>query len=178
MQESSHSISFRHSQDVKYTNDFHLAEQLGKVMSGKENLPNDLKLQDKGAGFFEMTEKTGTIQSEILEIRDDEPIPDSVSVDASSIENPGRTEYRGVHTGTKQVIFEIKYDEATNNIGEFLAIVHALALYGKEGKELKVIYGDSLNAISWVKQKKCKTKFKRTDNNSKVFDHIHRAVTS
>lgn len=49
-------------------------------------------------------------------------------------------------------------------------------MFKKEGKELNVIYSDSVNAISWVKQKKCKTKFDKTEENSKVFDHLDRAV--
>jgi len=174
---NSHSISFRHSRDVKFSADFQLAEQLGKAMSGKKNLPADLKLQDtNGTNLLVHTDNGNETPQETLEIIDDEPILDSICVDASSIQNPGPTEYHGVDTKTKRIIFEIKYDEATNNIGEFLAIVHALALYKKEGKELKVIYSDSLNAISWVKQKKCKTKFEKTDSNAKVFEHIHRAI--
>ena len=57
LQGDSHTISFRHSRDVKYTADFQLAEQLGKVMSGKKNLPSDLKSQDIGTNFFEAEEK-------------------------------------------------------------------------------------------------------------------------
>ena len=111
-----------------------------------------------------------------MEIEDDTPVLEIICVDASTIENPGVTEYRGVDTRTGQVLFHHKYDEATNNIGEFLAIVHALALYKKQGKELKIIYSDSANAISWVKQKKCKTKYEKTENNAKLFDDIQRAV--
>lgn len=101
---------------------------------------------------------------------------DNICVDASTIENPGVTEYRGVDTKTKQVIFEHKYEEATNNIGEFLAIVHALALYKKHNKELKILYCDCVNAISWVREKKCKTKYQKTEKNAKLFDDIKRAV--
>ena len=57
-----------------------------------------------------------------------------------------------------------------------MAIVHVLALYKKQGKELKIIYSDSANAISWVEQKKCKTKYEQTENNTKLFDDIRRAV--
>jgi ribonuclease HI len=89
----------------------------------------------------------------------------------------GVTEYRGVDTKTGQVLFQHKYVEATNNIGEFLAIVHALALYKRQGEELKIIYSDSANAISWIKQKKCKTKYEKTEKNTKLFDDIQRAVT-
>lgn len=172
---NSHTISFKHSKDVKFSKEFQLAEHLGKTMSGKKNLPNDLNPQDNnGTDLFGTTDTTPT---EALEIIDDKPILDSIAVDASTIHNPGPTEYRGVDTKTKRLIFEMKLDEATNNIGEFLAIVHALALYKKKGEELKIIYSDSENAISWVKQKKCKTKYERTDKNEKVFDIIQRAVT-
>jgi len=97
-------------------------------------------------------------------------------VDASTIDNPGVTEYRGVDTKTGQVLLQHKYDEATNNIGEFLAIVHALAMYKKHGKELKIIYSDSGNAISWIRQKKCKAKYEKTGDNVQLLDDIQRAV--
>ena len=52
-------------------------------------------------------------------------------------------EYRGVDIKTGKVIFEKKYEEATNNIGEFLAIVHALALYKRDGKRYRSCFSDS-----------------------------------
>jgi ribonuclease HI len=172
-QAGSHKLNFKHAKEVKYSKDFLVAEELGKKMSGKKNLPTDLKSDN---GIFEIGSTNGGEIINPLEFEDDTPILDSVSVDASSIGNPGPTEYRGVETKTGKVIFQMKYEKATNNIGEFLAIVHALALFKKEGKELNVIYSDSVNAISWVKQKKCKTKFDKTEENSKVFDHLDRAV--
>lgn len=175
LQENPHSISFKHSRDVKYTADFQYAEQLGKTMSGKKNLPNDLGTDSK-TDLFDTTHQTSNDQTQSLEPEDDKPILDSVCVDASCIENPGKMEYRGVDIKTGKVIFEMKYEEATNNIGEFLAIVHALALYKRDGKELKIVYSDSLNAISWVKQKKCKTKLEKNDKNMVVFEHIQRAI--
>lgn len=174
LQNNTHTISYKHSKEVKSSKDFQLSEQLGKEMSSKKNLPNDLKYNDNGFGLFKATIQT---PSEVLEIENDIPILDSVSVDASTISNPGVTEYRGVDTRTKQVIFQHRYDEATNNIGEFLAIVHALALYKKQGKKLIILYSDSVNAISWVKEKKCKTKYERNEKNNKLFEDIQRAVT-
>jgi len=38
--ENTHSISFKHSRDIKRTNDFQQAEILGKIMSGKKNKEN------------------------------------------------------------------------------------------------------------------------------------------
>jgi len=144
LQENIHTISYKHSREVQNSKDLQLAEQLGKTMSGKKNLPNDLRPNESGGNLFQ---ETGTTQSEILDIEDDRPILDSICVDASTIENPGITEYRGVDTRTGQVLFQHKYDEATNNIGEFLAIVHALALYKKQGKELKIIYSAGNNNV-------------------------------
>lgn len=175
--ENSHTISFKHSRDVKYTADFQHAKQLGKTMSGQNNLPTDLgKDSNSIADLFDATQQIPHNQTEPLELEDDKPILDGICVDASCIENPGKMEYRGVDIKTGKVIFEMKYEEATNNIGEFLAIVHALALYKRDGKELKIVYSDSLNAISWIKQKKCKTKLEMNDRNMVVFEHIQRAI--
>lgn len=165
-------ISFQHSKNVRFVKDFQQAELLGKTMSGKKNLPKDLNTENNSAtNLFDNAN-----QNENLELIDDEPIFDSISVDASSLSNPGPTEYRAVDTQTKQIIFEYKLGEATNNIGEFLAIVHTLALYKKQGKELKVIYSDSQTALSWIKQKTCKTTLERTENNQELFHIIDRAV--
>lgn len=173
LQETNHTISYKHSKDVKSSKLFQLAEQLGKTMSSKKNLPNDLKPDYNAEGLFERTSLT---EAETGEIEDDRPILDSICVDASTIDNPGVTEYRGMDSTTGQIVFQHRYDEATNNIGEFLAIVHALALYKKQGRELKIVYSDSANAISWVRQKKCKTKYERTEKNAKLFNDIQRAV--
>ena len=66
------------------------------------------------------------------------------------------------------------FPEGTNNIGEFLAIVHALAMLKKQNSN-KIIYTDSMTAISWVKNKKAKTKLEPTKRNDKIFDLINRA---
>ena len=65
-------------------------------------------------------------------------------------------EYRGVHVASRQEIFHFGPMYGTNNIGEFLAIVHGLALLKQKGFDMP-IYSDSVNAINWIKQKKCKT---------------------
>jgi ribonuclease HI len=48
---NSHSISYRHSKDVKFDSNFQLAEQAAKIMSGKQNLPADLK-NDNSVNLF------------------------------------------------------------------------------------------------------------------------------
>jgi ribonuclease HI len=102
-------------------------------------------------------------------------IPDSLAVDAACSGNPGLMEYRGVYTQTGEEIFHIgPFEKATNNIGEFLALVHGLALLKKQNSHMPV-YSDSVNAILWVKGKKCKTKLEISDKNRPVFDLIERA---
>ena len=84
-------------------------------------------------------------------------------------------EYRGVYTATGQEIFHIgPLKKGTNNVGEFLALVHGLALLKQKGSNLP-IYSDSRNAISWVKKKKCKTLLEREPVNEQIFDLIERA---
>lgn len=102
-------------------------------------------------------------------------IADSLAVDAACSGNPGDMEYRGVYVKTGQQIFiQGLYKEATNNIGEFLAIVHGLALLKQKGSNMP-IYSDSVTAQAWVKAKKCKTKLERTPQNAAVFERIEAA---
>ena len=176
LQQNSHRIAFKHSKEVKYNPDFQLAEHLAKTVSSKRNLFNDLgNDKNSSTSLFEDKQQSTNASSSPLVLNVDKPILDGICVDASCIENPGKMEYRGVDLKTGKVIFEMKYEEATNNIGEFLAIVHALALYKRNGTALKIVYSDSLNAISWVKQKRCKTKLEINDKNKLVFEHIERA---
>lgn len=97
-----------------------------------------------------------------------------LAVDAACSGNPGPMEYRGVYLLTGQEIFHFGPVYGTNNIGEFLAIVHGLALLKQKGLDMP-IYSDSRNAINWVKQKKCKTKLERTPRTEKLFELIERA---
>ena len=100
---------------------------------------------------------------------------DAWAVDASCLGNPGKMEYRGVDLKTGRVIFQIgPFDDATNNIGEYLALVHAMALMTKKG-EFHNIYSDSITAISWWRNKKIKTQLKSTPKNGKVFELLARA---
>ena len=97
-----------------------------------------------------------------------------IAVDAACSGNPGMMEYRGVYLRTGQEIFHYGPVYATNNIGEFLAIVHGLALLKQKGLNMP-IYSDSRNAQSWVKQKKCKTNLVRNEKTEEVFKYIERA---
>lgn len=99
----------------------------------------------------------------------------AVAVDASCMGNPGKMEYQGVWAADGGLIFRIgPFEDGTNNIGEFLAIVHALAWMEKYGVNY-TIYSDSRNAMLWVANKKCKTKLERTGRNDIIFELIERA---
>lgn len=101
-------------------------------------------------------------------------IPNSLAVDAACSGNPGQMEYRGVHVASQQEVFHFGPVYGTNNIGEFLAIVHGLALLKQKDFDMP-IYSDSVNAISWVRQKKCKTKLPREPRTEPLFQLIERA---
>lgn len=100
---------------------------------------------------------------------------DSISVDAAASGNPGPMEYRGVETRTGLELFrQGPFAEGTNNVGEFLAIVHGLG-YLKQRNDRRPIYSDSKVAIGWIRQKKCKSKLAPTRNNRALFELIRRA---
>lgn len=100
---------------------------------------------------------------------------DTLAVDASCLGNPGLMEYRGVYVRTGKELFHVgPFPDGTNNVGEFLALVHALALLKKNNSTMTVC-SDSRNAIAWVRAKQCKTKLAHTENNAPIFDLIARA---
>ncbi len=104
-----------------------------------------------------------------------EIVKDSLSVDAACSGNPGDMEYRGVYVKTGEEVFrQGPFEMGTNNVGEFLALVHGLALLKQKGFNIP-IYSDSRNAIKWVKDKKCKTKLERVPENESLFYMIERA---
>ncbi len=101
------------------------------------------------------------------------PILESISVDAAY--NGKEMEYKGVYTKTRQELFKLgPFEDATNNIGEFLAIVHALG-YLKKQKSTVPVYSDSITAMHWVKIQKANTKLKATPENKSLFYLIERA---
>ena len=105
------------------------------------------------------------------------PIQDSLVVDAAWNTASGDMEYQGIYLGTRQRLFlKGPYCDGTNNIGEFLAIVHALALLHQKGSNIPV-YSDSRTAIGWVKKKKANTKLEETARNTELFDLLDRAET-
>ena len=106
-----------------------------------------------------------------------EVIPDSLSVDAACDGSPGALEYRGVETKTGVEIFRVgPLHKGTNNLGEFLAIVHALVLLRKQQKSIP-IYSDSRSALSWVKNKTVRSKLPRNETTEAVWALVDRALS-
>ncbi|OJU53930.1 MAG: ribonuclease H [Bacteroidales bacterium 45-6] len=102
-------------------------------------------------------------------------ITESIAVDAACSGNPGLMEYRGVYVRTGEEIFhQGPFEQGTNNIGEFLALVHGMAFLKQKDRTLP-IYSDSVNAIKWIRGGKCKTKLEQTSQNKVIFDLIARA---
>jgi len=104
-----------------------------------------------------------------------EIIPGSWAVDAACSKNPGTMEYRGVdvYTGA-QIFHQGPYQQGTNNIGEFLAIVHGLALMKQKGIRMP-IYSDSVSGLAWVRNRKAKTTLSYTEETAKALDLVRRA---
>ncbi len=116
--------------------------------------------------------KKNSLKNHVL----DSPELNSISVDAASSGNPGIMEYQGVDTKTKEVLFKMgPFNNATNNIGEFLALVHGIAILEKDLKK-KIIYSDSITAMSWVRKKRYQTKLSRNKENEEVFILLDRAI--
>jgi len=105
----------------------------------------------------------------------DRPVLPSLCVDAACSGPTGPMEYRGVHTEDGEPIFSAgPFAGGTNNIGEFLAIVHALEWLEKHAVRVPV-YSDSENALAWVTSGKCRTKLKHTARTAAVFALIRSA---
>jgi len=137
----------------------------------------DSRAEAEAAIFSPPSDYIGTAAKRKPDIDRSNPpyILQSLAVDAACSGNPGDMEYRGVFVETGQEIFRVgPMKQGTNNIGEFLALVHGLALFKKSGCMMP-IYSDSRNAILWIQQKKCRTKLARTADNVMIFNLIERA---
>lgn len=103
------------------------------------------------------------------------PILESLAVDAAWNSVTKWMEYRGVYTASREVWFHKgPFPNATNNIGEFLALVHGLALLKQKRLDIPV-YSDSITAIAWVRHKKHKSIILPTAENEHLFDLLERA---
>lgn len=130
----------------------------------------------RGSYWAYVGQNTTTAKKSIQELEQIGVRMDSLAVDAACSGNPGDMEYRGVHTRTGQEVFHVgPLPNGTNNVGEFLALVHGLAWLKQQNSPRVPIYSDSKNAQSWVKAKQCRTKLARMGDNDRIFEMIERA---
>ncbi|HQP77247.1 MAG TPA: ribonuclease H, partial [Saprospiraceae bacterium] len=128
------------------------------------------------SGYHASIKSPKSIKTSTAKISRTAIVPSSISVDAACSGNPGMMEYRGVMTDTGKEIFHLgPLRDGTNNIGEFLALVHVLALLKQKGREDIPIYSDSKIAIGWIKKGKANTKLEHTGHNEPIFQLIQRA---
>ncbi|MCD8388495.1 MAG: ribonuclease H family protein [Bacteroidales bacterium] len=80
---------------------------------------------------------------------------DAIAVDGACDKNPGgKIEYQGVRVGTGERIFHLgPLEGGSNNLAEYLGLVHALALLQQQGDNTTPVYSDSRTAISWVRKR-------------------------
>ncbi len=125
---------------------------------------------------YDASKSTATIKtSSSTKANIGSPILNSIAVDAACSGNPGLMEYKGVVTHNKKELFlKGPFAHGTNNVGEFLALVHGLAFLKKQNSDLP-IYSDSKIAIGWVKKRRCNTKLERVPQNADWYDLIVRA---
>lgn len=101
---------------------------------------------------------------------------DAIAVDAACSRNPGPVEYQGVRVSTGERIFHVgPLAGGSNNIGEYLAIIHAAALLARSGDTTTPIYTDSRTALSWVRRRHSKTAITPTADNALIMSYLARA---
>jgi ribonuclease HI len=107
---------------------------------------------------------------------EDEIDYNSISVDVGTHGNPGPIEYKGVDTQTGEILFYVgPIENGTNNLGEFIAIVHALSYLQKLGSN-KTVYTDSRTALSWMRNKKIASTLVRNESTARVWELADRAL--
>ena len=131
--------------------------------------------ENEAAGYGRKKEKNPSPPPADKKTKPEIP-PLAWAVDAATSHNPGPMEYRCVEIDTGEIVFASKvYPLGTNNIGEFLAIVHALALMQKQGFR-RPLYSDSRNAINWVRHKTCRTTLPHSPLTEELYAVIDRAL--
>ncbi|MFF2093508.1 ribonuclease H [Paenibacillus sp. NPDC058174] len=95
---------------------------------------------------------------------------DSISVDVGTRGNPGPVEYKGVDTQTGDILFYVgPIPNGTNNLGEFIAVVHALDYLKKQGSG-KTIYSDSRTALAWLRNQKIASSLTRDESTKRIWE--------
>ncbi len=100
----------------------------------------------------------------------------AIAVDGACAKNPGPMEYRCVRVVDGVEVFRKgPFSGGTNNIGEYLALIHAAALLEQRGDRSTPIYSDSKTALAWVRNRRSNTKIVATTENAEVMAMLERA---
>ena len=115
-------------------------------------------------------------------VRDYTAIPgirlDAIAVDGACSGNPGKMEYRAVRVIDGAEVFHIGDKTlltGTNNIAEYLAMIHLAALLAMAGDFTTPIYTDSRNTLAWLRKGHSKTTLAPSPNTAKTLELLARA---
>ena len=78
---------------------------------------------------------------------------EGIATDAAHSSKRGVTEYQGVDLKTGEQIFYQSLGNQTVNIGEFLAVVEAVKYIIENDFSPRIIYTDSMTALTWFRNK-------------------------
>ncbi len=123
--------------------------------------------------FKAMAERTPNVvnYNDIPEIE-----KNAIAVDAACSGNPGKVEYQGVDVRTGARLFHVgPLEGGSNNQGEFLALVHALAWLDQRGLHDVTIYSDSRTAMAWLRNRQSRSQIAATPRNAKIRELMERA---
>lgn len=125
--------------------------------------------------YYGKKEKGKAVTQSLFNDEAPKPILRSLSVDAAWNTVTKEMEYRGVYTENgKEWFHQGPFPYATNNVGEFLALVHGLSLLKQKNIDIP-IYSDSITAISWVRKKKHNSVILPRAENEKLLYLLERA---
>ena len=103
-------------------------------------------------------------------------IKHGIAVDGACDHVSGRAEYQAIDLeSNKKILHGGPYKKGTNNLVEFLALVHTL-IYCHKYHISSPIYSDSLTAISWVRDNKVRSSCPRCKENIILFQHVDQAL--
>lgn len=102
----------------------------------------------------------------------------AIAVDGACAGNPGRMEYRAVRVVDGAEIFHVganvKYI-GTNNIAEYLAMIHLAAILQKNNDTVTPIYTDSKNTLAWLRRGRSNTSLEATPATAPTLELLRRA---
>lgn len=86
-----------------------------------------------------------------------------IATDAAHSTKRGVTEYQGINLANGERIFYKELGDQTVNIGEFLGVVEAVKYIIENDFNPRIIYTDSMTAISWFNNKRTASKKKNKE---------------